>query len=112
MPNYNRLSTKSKQEARALRPSQFQAKWREFEQKDRQLRQTVTQLTGELSTDPAVFFEQVIGFKPYLYQKEFIDLFESNQFTAARWCRQSGKTQTISALLLKYAVTHQTLQSV
>jgi len=63
-------------------------------------------MTGELSTDPAVFFEQVLGFKPYVYQKEFIDLFESNQLTAARWCRQSGKTQTISALLLKYAVTH------
>ena len=40
------------------------------------------------------------------YQKEFADIFENNQFTAARWCRQSGKTQTISALLLKYAVTH------
>jgi phage FluMu gp28-like protein len=33
-------------------------------------------------------------------------LFEQNQFTAARWCRQSGKTFTISALLLWYAVTH------
>jgi len=29
-----------------------------------------------------------------------------NQFTAARWCRQSGKTFIISALLLWYAVTH------
>ncbi len=106
MPSYNRHSKKSKKEARALRPNQFLAKWREFEQKDRQLRQTVTQMTGELSTDPAVFFEQVLDFKPYLYQKEFIDLFESNHFTAARWCRQSGKTQTVSALLLKYAVTH------
>lgn len=47
-----------------------------------------------------------MGFKPYQYQKDFAELFENNQFTAARWCRQSGKTQTISALLLKYAVTH------
>ncbi len=47
-----------------------------------------------------------MGFKPYAYQKDFAELFENNQFTAARWCRQSGKTQTISALLLKYAITH------
>lgn len=59
-----------------------------------------------LSADSALFFEQAIGFKPYVYQKEFIDIFENNQFTAARWCRQSGKTQTISALLLKYAISH------
>ena len=47
-----------------------------------------------------------MGFKLFAYQKEFADIFENNQFTAARWCRQSGKSQTISALLLKYAVTH------
>ena len=33
-------------------------------------------------------------------------MFENNQFTAARWCRQSGKTYIICALLLWYAVTH------
>ncbi|NLF87395.1 hypothetical protein GX563_01070 [Candidatus Bathyarchaeota archaeon] len=48
----------------------------------------------------------MLGFKPYAYQREFIDIFENNPFTAARWCRQSGKTATISALLLRYAVTH------
>jgi phage terminase large subunit-like protein len=48
----------------------------------------------------------VLGFKPYSYQEQFIRLFEQNQFTAARWCRQSGKTFIISALLLWYAVTH------
>ena len=53
-----------------------------------------------------IFFEKILGFKPFTYQKEFAELFENNQFTAARWCRQSGKTETISALLLKYAVTH------
>ncbi len=47
-----------------------------------------------------------MGFRLFAYQKEFADLFENNQFTAARWCRQSGKTETISALLLKYAVTN------
>jgi len=47
-----------------------------------------------------------LGFKLFEYQKEFAEIFENNQFTAARWCRQSGKSQTISLLLLKYAVTH------
>ena len=33
-------------------------------------------------------------------------MFQNNQFTAARWCRQSGKTFIIAALLLWYATTH------
>ena len=52
------------------------------------------------------FFEQVFGFKPYKYQLELADLFEKNQFTAVRWCRQSGKSFSVSALLLKYALDH------
>ena len=52
------------------------------------------------------FCSSVLGFKPFSYQEQFIRLFETNQFTAARWCRQSGKTFTISALLLWYATTH------
>jgi phage FluMu gp28-like protein len=68
--------------------------------------QTVEEQIQKLSVNTADFFEQILGFKPYSYQREFTELFENNQFTAARWCRQSGKTQTICALLLKYAVTH------
>jgi len=56
--------------------------------------------------DPVEFFEQIIGFTPFSYQLEFIKIFQENQFTAARWCRQSGKTFIISALLLWHAVTH------
>jgi phage FluMu gp28-like protein len=52
------------------------------------------------------FCSSVLGFKPFSYQEQFIRLFETNQFTAARWCRQSGKTFIISALLLWYATTH------
>lgn len=89
-----------------MRPGQFLDKWREFEQNNKALTEAVAAQTEALSASSEAFFERIIGFKPYRYQKEFIDLFEANQFTAARWCRQSGKTQTISALLLKYAVTH------
>jgi phage FluMu gp28-like protein len=60
----------------------------------------------QLSTDPVDFCTAVLGFKPFTYQEQFVRLFQENQFTAARWCRQSGKTFIISALLLWYAVTH------
>jgi phage FluMu gp28-like protein len=106
MHNLNKRSRKSKKEPRALRPNQFIAKWREVEQENSQLKQTATERTQQLSANAADFFEQVLGFRLFAYQKEFADIFENNQFTAARWCRQSGKSQTISALLLKYAVTH------
>ena len=42
-----------------------------------------------LKTDPLEFFRQVLGFEPTDYQKEFIELFQQNQFVAARWSRQS-----------------------
>ncbi|MCL5949458.1 MAG: terminase family protein [Candidatus Bathyarchaeota archaeon] len=93
-----------KKKAKTLRPSQILPQWHEIQQSSSQLKQTVEQKTQQLSDNPAEFFEQTLGFKPYGYQKEFAEIFEKNQFTAARWCRQSGKTQTISALLLKYAV--------
>jgi phage FluMu gp28-like protein len=59
-----------------------------------------------LKSDVKGFFEQVFGFTPYRYQLELADLFEKNQFTAVRWCRQSGKSFSVSALLLKYAWEH------
>jgi len=42
----------------------------------------------ELKTSPIEFFRQILGFEPFSYEKEFIELFEKNQFIAARWCRQ------------------------
>ncbi len=59
-----------------------------------------------LKGDVKGFFEQVFGFTPFKYQLELADLFEKNQFTAVRWCRQSGKSFSVSALLLKYAWEH------
>lgn len=59
-----------------------------------------------LSADPVTFFEQVMGFKPTAYQRELIEKFVENQFTAMRWSRQSGKSWIAAALLLYCAVTH------
>jgi phage FluMu gp28-like protein len=57
-----------------------------------------------LSSVPVEFCRQVLGFEPYDYQKELIALYLQNQFTAARWCRQSGKSWIISGLLLDDAL--------
>jgi hypothetical protein len=79
---------------------------RNLQQTNSLIRKQSTDKTAEIIADPERFFKEIIGFTPYSYQKEFIDLFLKNQFTAARWCRQSGKTYIISALLLWYAVAH------
>ena len=57
-----------------------------------------------LKTDPLEFFRQVLGVEPTDYQKELIELFQKNQFVAARWSRQSGKSFTTSGILLNYAL--------
>ena len=96
----------SRNEARTFRPNEIRLRWHNLQKNNDQLKQSVIQKTLEISADPTAFFEQIVGFKPYAYQKEFIEMFQNNQFTAARWCRQSGKTYIIAALLLWYATTH------
>ena len=59
-----------------------------------------------LKTDPLEFFRQVLGVEPTDYQKELIELFQKNQFVAARWSRQSGKSFTTSGMLLYYALVN------
>ena len=56
--------------------------------------------------DPIVFCRETLGFTPTAYQTQLIEQFQSNQFIAARWARQTGKSHTISALLLHYALTN------
>jgi phage terminase large subunit-like protein len=62
--------------------------------------------TFQFPSDPIEFCTSILGFKPTAYQTELIQQFQQNQFTAARWARQTGKSHTISALLLHYALTH------
>jgi hypothetical protein len=57
-----------------------------------------------LKGDVKRFFEELLGFSPYLYQLDLADKFEKDQFIAVRWARQTGKSFSISALLLKYAL--------
>jgi hypothetical protein len=91
---------------RAMRPNQILPAWYRLQESERLVEMAEVEKAQQLSSDPVEFFEQVVGFKPFPYQVEFIRMFQDNQFTAARWCRQSGKSWIISALLLWYAVTH------
>lgn len=89
-----------------MRPNQILLRMRNLQQTNSLFRKQSADKAQEIIADPHRFFKEIIGFTPYSYQKEFIDIFLQNQFTAARWCRQSGKTYIISALLLWYAVAH------
>jgi hypothetical protein len=70
-------------EARTLRPNEIRLRWNNLQKNNDQLKQLIIQKTQEISADPTAFFEQIIGLKPYEYQKEFIEIFQNNQFTAA-----------------------------
>ncbi len=56
--------------------------------------------------DANQFCKENLNFNPTIYQAKLIDQFQHNQFIAARWARQTGKSHTISALLLHYALTN------
>ncbi len=92
--------------ARTMRPNQFQQTWQKVQNSDLLAEGLALEKTVDLSEDPAVFCREILGFKPFAYQEEFIKLFVENQFTAARWSRQSGKSFIVAALLLWYATTH------
>jgi len=96
-----------KKQARAMRPSELLPKLSSLESASSALDRREAERVEKLSKEPAEFFRQVVGFEPTEYQKEFIQMFKENQFVAARWCRQSGKSWIISALLLWYALHHE-----
>ena len=56
--------------------------------------------------DPIKFCVEDLGFNPTKYQRDLAEKFVKHQFIAARWCRQSGKSHMIAALLLWYALIH------
>ena len=89
-----------------MRPNQFLPRWQQLQRSDLQSDESTIEETQKLSADPADFCRDILGFKPFAYQEEFIKLFVENQFTAARWSRQSGKSFIVAALLLWYATTH------
>jgi phage FluMu gp28-like protein len=89
-----------------MRANQILPLYSRVQQSSQQIKQALNKRIQEVSADPEQFFQQVVGFTPFEYQKEFTRLFVENQFIAARWCRQSGKSFIVCALLLWYATTH------
>jgi phage terminase large subunit-like protein len=79
----------------------------QFTRETQKLKQQIAQKQKpNIPKDPVQFCTETLGFNPTTYQKELIHQFETNQFIAARWARQTGKSHTISALLLHYALTN------
>ena len=62
--------------------------------------------TRLLAKDYTEFCRKALKFEPFSYQKELINLYKENQFVAARWCRQSGKSWIASGLLLDDAINN------
>jgi phage FluMu gp28-like protein len=78
-----------------------------LEREIRQLEQKAAQKQKHIfPKEPVQFCKETLGFNPTSYQAELINQFQTNQFIAARWARQTGKSHTISALLLHYALTN------
>lgn len=86
------IGSKGKQN-RSFLESKFKA--------EQSIERTHTEL---LASDYTEFCRQRLGFEPFSYQKELIKLYEENQFVAARWARQSGKSWIASGLLLTDAI--------
>ena len=91
---------------RTMRPSEIVPKWYKVQKDVKVVEDEEVKKARRLSKDPVEFFRQIVGFEPTDYQIALIHLFLENEFVAARWCRQSGKSWIISAMLLWYAVTH------
>jgi hypothetical protein len=79
---------------------------KEIKQIEKQIEEKIEAEKHRLPEDPLVFFQEQLGFQPTRYQKELTKFFMENQFVAACWSRQSGKSHTISANLLYYALKH------
>jgi phage FluMu gp28-like protein len=79
----------------------------QFERKLKSLKTEAQQKQRYTCPKDAIdFCKETLGFTPTNYQTEIIRQFQTSQFIAARWARQSGKSHTISALLLHYALAN------
>jgi len=91
---------------RTMRADEVLPEWYRLQESAKIAEEKEVKKARKLSNDPVQFFRQVVGFEPTNYQKDLIQKFLDHQFIAARWCRQSGKSWIVAALLLWYGVTH------
>ncbi len=79
----------------------------QFQRELKQLKQSMIEKQKvTFPQDPLVFCKETLGFTPTAYQTGLINQFQNSQFVAGCWGRQSGKSHTVSALLLHYALTN------
>jgi hypothetical protein len=93
----------SGKQPRTMRPNELRAAQKSLERNAELLEAREVKETEESMKDPIQFCRQVLGYEPTEYEKKFMHLFVQNQFSAGRWCRQSGKSFTVSICLLYYA---------
>ena len=80
---------------RAMRPERRFCQLGIFEQRLSEVWDEVERERRELSEDPVTFFEEVVGFRPTVYQRDLAEKFMNNQFTAMRWNRQCVDGDTL-----------------
>ena len=93
-------------DARTLRFDQVQVREHRLYGNSAEVSKRVEEKAKEVAKDYAEFCRRYLDFEPFSYQKQLIDKYAENQFVAARWCRQSGKSWIASGLLLTDAVTN------
>src|SRR3990170_2964676 len=91
---------------RTLRPNRLFDELVDLRSSVRVLEAAGEKKAEDLKGDAKQFFEEIFGFKPFQYQLKLAENFEKYQFHWVRWCRQSGKSFSVAALLLKYAWEH------
>ncbi len=87
-----RRNMRNFQKPKAFRPNRFVEERARLRLQALEIKSQRLSKVETLKNDPIEFFRQVLGVEPTDYQKELIELFQKNQFVAARWSRQAGKS--------------------
>ncbi len=88
---------------RALRPNKLFSERELLKQHAAIVDKALDRKLEQLKSKPVKFFKEILDWNLTDYQQELVKLFDDNQFIAARWSRQSGKSTTCSGLVLKFA---------
>ena len=73
------MSTQRRARATVL-PTRFNKTSRLLERQIQNIEVELENNVEKLKKKPSEFFKKILGFEPYKYQKELIELFEKNQF--------------------------------
>jgi phage FluMu gp28-like protein len=77
---------------------------REYENVQREIEKGLARTRASVCDDPVEFCQKQLHFTPTSYQEKLLR--DTNQFVVACWSRQSGKSYTVAALILHYALRY------